>query len=127
MIGIGRRFGLTRVRVPAEPPGVMAALGHPPRLGDRALHAWSGLLRGQAARAGIVSDDHVFGLAWSGHMTAPRVRALLDRLPAGSSEIYFHPAAHPDPALHALMPDYEHEAELAALLDPAVRQAAGRA
>ena len=25
------------------------------------------------------------------------------------------------------MPDYEHEAELAALLDPAVRQAAGRA
>jgi hopanoid biosynthesis associated protein HpnK len=127
MIAIGRRFGLRRLRVPAEPPGVMTALGHAPGPRDRALHAWSRILRRQAARSGLASDDHVFGLAWSGHMTAPRVCALLSRLPTGSSEIYFHPAAGPDPALRALMPYYEHEAELAALLDPAVRQAAGRA
>ncbi len=127
MIAIGRRFGLKRLRVPAEPPGVIAALGRSPRLAPRALHAWAQLLRVQARRAGLESDDQVFGLAWSGHMTLPRVLGLLGRLPPGSTEIYFHPACRPDPALEALMPGYEHEAELAALLDPAVRRAAGRA
>ncbi len=56
-------------------------------------------------------------------MTAERVLRLAPHLPDGISEIYFHPATRPDPALHALMPDYRHEAELAALLDPALRKA----
>ena len=32
------------------------------------------------------------------------------------TEMYFHPATRRDAALHALMPEYEHEAELDALL-----------
>jgi hopanoid biosynthesis associated protein HpnK len=126
MIAEGRRVGLPRIRVPSEPPAVMAALGHRRTPGGQALHAWTRLLRRRAMRAGIAADDHVFGIAWSGHMTAARVAALLGRLPAGSSEIYFHPATAADPALRALMPAYEHAAELAALLDPGVRRAAGR-
>jgi len=117
MIGIGREFGLTEIRVPAEPPTTMEVLGASPGIGDWALYLWTRLLRRQARAAGLTVNDHCFGLAWSGHMTADRVRQLLAHLPHGYSEIYFHPAAGPDPALRRLMPDYEHRAELAALLD----------
>ena len=113
LIAIGREFGLRAVRVPAEP----RQAGLP---ASNALRYWSRLLRAQVRRAGMVTTEHCFGLAWSGHMTAPRVRSILDNLPRGSSEIYFHPGAWRDAALDRLMPDYDHEGELAALLDPAV-------
>ena len=60
-------------------------------------------------------------------MTAARVQRLLPALPPGLSEIYFHPASQRDETLAALMPDYEHVAELAALIDPATRTALGDA
>jgi hopanoid biosynthesis associated protein HpnK len=116
MILIGREFGLMRIRVPAEPPAVLVACGARIKAGDRALHAWTRVLRRQARRAGLSSPDHVFGLKWSGHMTSERLRVLLENLPPGESEIYFHPATYRDAVLGHLMPDYEHEAELAALL-----------
>ena len=114
MIAAGREFGLRRIRVPAEPPWVMKACGARVGFGDYALYYWSRLLRFQAR--GLESARHVFGLKWSGHMTAARVRLLLRNLPAGTAEIYFHPAVARDAQLQRLMPDYEHEAELAALL-----------
>lgn len=118
MLRIGRDFGLRRVRVPAEPPGVLARCGTRVGLGDHALYHWTRLLRWQVRRAGMVANDHCFGLAWSGHMTGRRLRCLLRQMPGGTSEIYFHPAVQRDPLLRRLMPDYEHEAELAALLQP---------
>jgi hypothetical protein len=120
MLRIGRDFGLRAIRIPAEPPALMAALGE---AGGRALYRWSGLLRRQARRAGMATNDVAFGLAWSGHMTEARLLRLLAVLPDGVSEIYFHPAAGRDPTIDATMPDYEHEAELAGLLSPAVRAA----
>ncbi len=123
MLRIGREFGLRRIRVPAEPPGVIAACGTSPGLGGRALYRWSSLLRRQARTAGVGTPDAVFGLAWSGHMTETRLLRLLPKLPGGECEIYFHPAARRDAAIAALMPTYEHEAELAALLSPRVREA----
>lgn len=123
MLRIGRDFGLPRIRVPAEPPAVLRACGTRPGPGAQALHAWTRLLRQQARRAGIAATHPVFGIAWSGHMTQPRLLRLLANLPAGASEIYFHPAAARDPLLERLMPDYEHTLEMAALLSPAVRAA----
>jgi len=87
----------------------------------RVVHAWSRVFRGQARRAGMATANAVFGVAWSGHMTADRLLWLIPRLPDGVSEIYCHPASRRDAEIDALMPDYEHEAELAALLDPRVR------
>lgn len=116
MLAIGQEFGLRRIRIPAEPPAVMAQCGTPVGWGDRMLYRWTGLLRRQARAAGIASNDYCFGLAWSGHMTAERICRLLPNLPVGDSEIYFHPAVRRDAVLDRLMPDYEHEAELAALL-----------
>lgn len=121
LLDIGRAFGLPAIRVPSEPPAVMARCGTPVGLGDRALYAWTRLLRHQARSAGITANDHCFGLAWSGHMTAARVRTLLGHLPEGHSEIYFHPATGRDATIDRLMPEYEHEAEFAALMDRGLR------
>ena len=116
MLDIGREFGLSRVRVPSEPPDVLARCGHRVGLADRAVYHWTKLLRRQVRAAGMDADDNCFGIAWSGHMTRVRVNRLLEVLPEGSSEIYVHPATHRDDVLRRLMPDYEHEAELEALL-----------
>jgi hopanoid biosynthesis associated protein HpnK len=121
MLDVGREFGLRRIRIPAEPPDILARCGTTVGWGDRLLYRWTSLLRRQARAAGVASNDYCFGLAWSGHMTAARVSRLLANLPDGDSEIYFHPAAGCDRELDRLMPDYEHEAELAALLDPSLR------
>ena len=123
MIEAGRDHGLPAIRIPAEPPAVMAALCVPQGPGARALHAWTMLLRAQARRAGLRTNDHAFGVAWSGHMTTERLLALVSRLPPGLSEIYFHPATCRDALLTRLMPTYEHAAELDALCDPALQGA----
>lgn len=118
MLDIGREFGLRRVRVPTEPPAVLARCGTRPGLGALALYHWSRVLRRQVLAAGMATTDYCFGIAWSGHMTPERVRRLLAVLPGGESEVYFHPAVRRDAELRRLMPDYEHEAELQALLRP---------
>ncbi len=123
MIEEGRRHGLCAIRIPAEPPEVMASLGEDPSIGDRALYRWTSVLRRQARRAGLRTNDHAFGIAWTGRMTADRILRLAPALPPGTSEIYFHPATEADTTIAALMPGYRHADELAALLDPAVATA----
>ena len=63
MIDIGREFGLRSVRVPAEPPATIADCGARVGLGDRVLYGWTRLLRRQARAAGMIVNDHCFGLA----------------------------------------------------------------
>ena len=119
----GRPHALPAVRVPCEPSTVLTRLGDAPGVGARLLAQWTRLLRGQCRRAGIRTNDWCFGIQWSGGMRADRVSRLASALPAGLSEIYFHPASHRDAAFARLMPGYAPEAELGALLDPAVRHA----
>src|SRR6185437_6464549 len=57
MLDIGREFGLTTIRVPAEPPAVLKRCGTRPGLGDRALYAWTRLLRRQAHARGVRVND----------------------------------------------------------------------
>jgi hopanoid biosynthesis associated protein HpnK len=123
MLRAGAAHGLRRIRVPAEPPAVMARCGTAVTLGDKLLYQWTSILRRQARLAGIATNDYCFGLGWSGHMTANRIHRLLPNLPDGDSEIYFHPAARRDAVLNQLMPSYEHEAELTTLLDNSLRRA----
>lgn len=123
LVQIGQEFGLRAVRVPAEPPAILRRLGETPSLGARAMHAGTAVLRSQVRRAGMRANDHVFGLAWTGHMTETRLLRLIPALPPGISELYFHPAAARDATTIALMPTYDHVGELKALLSPAVRTA----
>ena len=113
MIEIGREYGLRAIRVPAEPalPG-----GPAQTLGSRALRRWCAVLRRQARRAGMLTNDHILGLGWTGQMNVERIRAVLAHLPEGLTELYLHPATHKDSTLHRLMPRYAHAAELHTLL-----------
>ncbi len=123
MVEIGREFKCPAMRIPREPAGPMRRSGTGVGFGGRALNFWSDLLRYRATRAGMEVNDNVFGIAWSGHMTSDRLLRLVPNLPDGLNEIYFHPAARRDSRLMRLMPDYEHEAELATLLSPDLRAA----
>ncbi len=123
LLSIGREFGLPRIRVPHEPPAIMARAGLAPTLGARAMAAWSRVLRAQAGRAGVAANDAIFGLAWTGAFTEDRLLRLIPHLPEGDVELYFHPAAARDAAIERWMPAYRHTDELAALTSPAVRAA----
>jgi hopanoid biosynthesis associated protein HpnK len=116
MLDIGCEFGLTRVRVPSEPPTVLARCGWRVGIGGQALYHWTRLLRRQVRAAGMNTTDHCFGIAWSGGMSPERLRRLLAELPPGESEIYLHPALARDAILRRLMPTYRHETEYAALM-----------
>jgi chitin disaccharide deacetylase len=123
---IGRRFGLRAIRLPAEPARPVASamgLAAGEGFGAIALRLWTRQLGRQIRRAGIVANDHVFGLAWSGAVTEERLLALIPHLPEGVSEIYGHPATEMTPLIRRTMPDYRHPEELAGLLSPRVRAA----
>ncbi len=107
MLSIGHEFGLRAVRLPAEP-------GMGPW-----LQPWLALMRRRMDKAGIVYNDHVFGIRHSGGMDEAALLDILHDLPGGLSELYLHPAARG--GLVSSMADYRHADELAALLSPRVR------
>lgn len=119
------RAGVKGLRVPVEPAGVIGACeqGAQP-LGAKMTAWWGETLAARVRSAGFVVPDAVFGLAWSGAMTPARVATLLDRLPEGDTEIYFHPATADTFPGHA--ENYRYTDELAALTDADVLAAAQR-
>jgi chitin disaccharide deacetylase len=123
MIEAGQKYGLPRLRVPSEPGDVLRLCGEKPGFGAWAMQHWSRVLRAKARAAGIETNDAVFGLAWTGAVTEEKLLRLAPHLPDRLNEIYFHPAASRDAIIDRLMPDYQHEAELAALISPKVRAA----
>jgi len=127
VVAAGREHGLRAVRVPYEPPWASyraAGSGLARRLATAAgLAPWIALLRWRLRRAGLKSNRYVFGLHDSGNMSAELVVRLAGELPAGVTEIYFHPATGSCAELDRQMPGYHHQAELAALISPGVGDA----
>lgn len=109
ILSIGRDYGLRAVRWPAEP-------GSGPW-----LKPWLALMRHRLRRAGMRTNDHVFGIRHTGAMDEQALLDVLQRLPGGLSELYLHPATHGQ--LTPTMAHYRHADELAALLSPRVRRA----
>jgi hopanoid biosynthesis associated protein HpnK len=120
ILKIGPRHGAKAVRLPIEPRGVVRALE-----ADAAAlpvtDAMARLARRRFRRAGWLAPDQVFGLRWSGAMTAARLTGVLGALPQGLSEVYLHPAA--SDAFAGAVRGYDYEGELAALTGPDVRRA----
>jgi chitin disaccharide deacetylase len=112
ILEIGREYGLRAVRIPREPFG-----------GTRTIEPWLALMRARARHAGIACNDYAFGVNDAGALTETRVLHILERLPDGVTEIFFHPAtdafAGADPGTER----YEFAGELAALTSPRVRDA----
>jgi hopanoid biosynthesis associated protein HpnK len=113
-------FGHPPVRIPVEPllPSYRATSD---RFRER-LSSWlfflaqTRLLRRRARKAGLSVNDYVFGLNDSGAMLETRVLRLLDHLPRGTSEIYFHPATERWPGVDNLPDHYRPVDEFAALM-----------
>jgi hopanoid biosynthesis associated protein HpnK len=118
IIAIGRRYGLRALRVPHEPAAIVTDVEPGARGFPAFVAPWTRLLARRTRRAGLRAPDHVFGLAWSGAMSAARLGGLLPRLPAGLTEIYFHPATRD--GFEDSAPGYRYADELAALTDPHV-------
>jgi hopanoid biosynthesis associated protein HpnK len=130
LLEVGRDYGVRAIRVPYEPalPSWRALRTHRFR---RVLHALgfgalAGPMRARLLRERIAANDFVFGLNDSGHMTEEVVLRLVEQLPEGVSEMYFHPATRRCPEIDRAMADYQHEEELAALLSPRVRDSVER-
>jgi hopanoid biosynthesis associated protein HpnK len=119
------RFGHPPLRLPVEPFGASFDANR-----DRMLGRFSGWLfyslqarriKRRLMKEGLMSNDHVFGLNDGGAMTESRVLRLLEHLPQGVSEIYCHPATRRWEGPDTLPASYQPEAELDALLSPAVK------
>jgi hopanoid biosynthesis associated protein HpnK len=115
IIAIGRLYGLRALRVPHEPPAILRKVEPGATARVPFLTPVTALLRAKARRAGLTTPNAVFGLAWSGAMSAKRLTGLLAHLPPGFVEIYTHPATVNEFAGHA--PGYRYTEELAALRD----------
>ena len=122
LLRIGARHGAKAMRVPVEPAPVLAAVEAGSRARAPGVAIWAQLLRRRFAAAGMTTPDQVFGLAWSGAMTSPRLAGLIAHLPEGLSEIYLHPAK--TARFAGAAPGYRYVEELAAVTDPAVIEAA---
>jgi hopanoid biosynthesis associated protein HpnK len=121
IVEIGSDYGMKAVRVPSEPVAVLRRAFPEERYRAPPYNPWNAVLRRRLQRAGLRTNDHIFGLAWSGGMVESRILRLLPHLPDGVSETYFHPAVQRTPSLAVTMPSSRHHEELAALLSPLVR------
>ncbi len=116
IIAIGQRYAMRALRIPVEPWRIVAEIDPKSRRGRAMITApWAVRLRRRARRVGLTVADAVFGLAWSGGMTAQRLSQLIDRVPAGLTEIYLHPAI--SNAFAGAAAGYNYVEEFAALCD----------
>jgi hypothetical protein len=124
---VAPRFGLPPVRTPFEPfaPSFKASGNRAFRrlLSSLFYFAQSRRMRRSLRKAGIPSNDHLFGLNDSGALTEPLLLGLLDHLPDGVSEIYCHPATRSWEGAENLPSCYRPVEELGALLNPIVKMA----
>jgi chitin disaccharide deacetylase len=119
------RFASPPVRIPLEPFGASYGANRDRVLGRLAswlfYFAQTRRMRRQLRAEGIASNDHLFGLNDSGVMVESRILGLIDHLPEGLSELYFHPATRKWEGPDNLPSCYHAEEELGALLSPAVK------
>jgi predicted glycoside hydrolase/deacetylase ChbG (UPF0249 family) len=85
---IARELGFRSTRLVREPG--------PPALLPWIFQRLSAHAAPRLAAHGIGFTDHVFGLRDTGRMTTSAFARLLENLPEGTSEIYFHPGAEPE-------------------------------
>ena len=112
LMRVARDYGSPPIRVPQEARG---GKRFGPPLANRALRPWLALLRLRLRHAGFRSNDWVLGLHQTGAMEEETVLRLLEHLPEGTTEMYFHAATERCPEIDRHTPEYLHEDELRAL------------
>ncbi len=113
ILKVGQEYGMRAMRLPYEPPlpswrasrdGLLRRAGT-----CLLLLPWVFILKKRLKRAGVYSNDFVFGMNDSGHLHHNLILRFLKFLPPGVAEIYFHPGDNPK--------------ELEALIHPGLQQA----
>lgn len=125
ILAIGNDYGIKAMRVPFEPASVLRRAAPGEYISTPIYMPWVKFMASRLRKTGMIINDNVFGLQWSGAMTEDRLLSILEHLPAGLSELYLHPATSSTDRLKSLMPGYQHVGEYLALTSPAVRKAVG--
>jgi chitin disaccharide deacetylase len=125
LLRVGRSHGLRAIRMPREPLATAFRARHD-KLSARLLNAaitepWLAVMRRRARAAGLTYNDHAFGVNDAGAMTQARVLGLIERLPDGVSEMFFHPATGPYAGADRGTERYAWAEELSALTSQRVR------
>ena len=129
LLELAVEFGVPAIRIPYEPP-LASWKARGDAFGKRmatGLFHWRATrkMRKAANKAGLKTNDRVFGFADSGRMDAAHVADFLGHPPDGVTELYCHPATrrwddHPMPEDYLVVEEYR------ALIDPAVKEKAGQ-
>ena len=124
---LAREYGIPAVRLAREDWRTTLALAPDGPLPKVAQGIIFTLLCRRAERlaraAGVLFNDHLFGLLNDGRMTETYLLGLVPRLQPGVTEIYCHPGLNADAELRHWAPAYHRQEELAALLSPRLREA----
>ena len=125
ILKIGKEFKMRAMRVPYEPLknssrcSVMESFTK--LLTMIGLAPWTILMRLRLNTASIFSNDYVFGLNDSGRMDEALLLQLINNLPKGTTELYFHPELRGEVKTDQVRPDIQDEPELHALISPKVK------
>jgi predicted glycoside hydrolase/deacetylase ChbG (UPF0249 family) len=84
---IVREFGIRWVRKPFDFGGLAGSPGWPARL----MHTQRSGLQRKLREAGAVTTDHFAGFALTGYLDEAKLLDLIEKLPAGSTELMCHP------------------------------------
>lgn len=123
LLALAAEYRVPCIRLPREP--VLTTLGlardHTARKLVEAVifRALSARMRRRMAAQGIKSTDRLFGLHQSGNLSERYVLGVIARLRAGTTEIYFHPAADAG----GTPPPAAAQREVEILTSPALRAA----
>jgi hopanoid biosynthesis associated protein HpnK len=123
ILRIGKDYGMAAVRVPDEPLWFARRENPATVVAAPFLSPWLKMMRHRLRRHGVDCNDRVFGMACSGGLDESRMLSILERLPAGVTEIYLHPAIKTRDPISESMREYRHVDELATLLSSRVREA----
>jgi hopanoid biosynthesis associated protein HpnK len=125
ILRVGREYGLKAMRFPYEPflPSWRACRKNLGRklLSPLTLSPWLVHLKNLLRHAQVRSNHFLFGLNDSGNMNLDLVLRFLRHLPAGVTEIYFHPVSRAGSDLGRTAGAGEEE--LSALTSPDLREA----
>jgi hopanoid biosynthesis associated protein HpnK len=123
IVEISERHRIKRVRVPADSFfSALPFLGSPVLAAGTALvfKLLTGRMKRKLRRRGFIFPQRVYGNLLTGNMSIEYVLSLLDSLPQGTSEIYFHPAIPCSPSTCDAS-QLQQFRELSILIDPFVR------
>ena len=131
LVDLAREYGVPGVRLAREDWRTTLALAPDRPLPKVAQGLIFALLCRRARRlaraAGLVFNDHLFGLLNDGRLTEDYLLGLVPRLKSGVTEIYGHPALEADAELLKWAPQYQRAAELTGLLSLRLREALAQA